>query len=57
MGDCTLGTDSHLGYSGSFTNVLDDQNRNFNYFFEGVYDIVANDDLTIANLETTFTEA
>lgn len=57
VGDCTLGTDTHFGYPNSFTNVLDDHNRDFSYFFNGVYDVVANDDLTIANLETTLTDA
>jgi poly-gamma-glutamate synthesis protein (capsule biosynthesis protein) len=57
VGDCTLGTDSNFGYTNSFTNVLDDNNRDFSYFFSGVYDILSQDDLTIANLETTFTTA
>lgn len=57
VGDCTLGTDTNFGYSNSFTNVLDDNNRDFGYFFKGVEDIVQNDDLTIANLETTFTSS
>lgn len=57
VGDCTLGTDTNFDYERSFTNVLDDNNRDFGYFFDGVYDVLANDDLTIANLETTFTDA
>lgn len=57
IGDCTLGTDDNFGYYKSFTNVLDDHNRDFNYFFSGVKSILAHDDLTIANLETTFTDA
>lgn len=57
IGDCTLGTDTNFDYEDSFTNVLDNNNRNFSYFFDGVYEILANDDLTIANLETTFTDA
>lgn len=57
VGDCTLGTDTHFGYPNSFTNVLDSHNRDYSYFFQGVYDVVANDDLTIANLETTLTDA
>lgn len=57
VGDCTLGTDTHFGYKGSFTNVLEEQNRDFSYFFDGVSSILENDDLTIANLETTFTDA
>lgn len=57
IGDCTLGTDTNFGYAGSFTNILDNQNRDFSYFFSGVQSYLANDDLTIANLETTFTDA
>lgn len=57
IGDCTLGTDTHFGYENSFTNVLDNNNRDFSYFFKGVYDVLSKDDLTIANLETPFTDA
>ena len=57
IGDCTLGTDDNFGYERSFTNVLDDNDRNFSYFFSGVIDVLSDDDLTIANLETTFTDA
>lgn len=57
VGDCTLGTDTHFNFLGNFTSVLEEQNRDFCYFFNGVYNIVANDDITIANLETTFTDA
>lgn len=57
IGDCTLGTDTNFGYERSLPAVLDSQDRDFGYFFSGVYDILSNDDLTIANLETTFTNA
>ncbi len=57
VGDCTLGTDTHFGYDRGFTNVLDDNNRDFSYFFSGVYDILSKDDLSIANLEGPFTLA
>ncbi len=57
VGDCTLGTDTNFGMTGSFTDVLNANNRDFSYFFDGVYEVLANDDLTIANLETTFTNA
>lgn len=57
VGDCTLGTDTNFGYTNSFTNVLDDNNRDFSYFFSKVYSILGNDDLSIANLETTFTSS
>lgn len=57
VGDCTLGTDTHFNYQGSFPYVFEENNKDFGYFFDGVYDIVANDDVTIANLETTLTDA
>lgn len=57
IGDCTLGTDDSFGYERSFTNVLDDNNRDFSYFFSGVIDILSKDDLTIANLEVALTDA
>jgi len=56
-GDCTLGTDESFGYSGSFMEEFEKQNRNYGYFFENVREIFANDDLTIVNLETTLTNA
>jgi poly-gamma-glutamate synthesis protein (capsule biosynthesis protein) len=57
VGDCTIGTDNNFGYSRSFTDVFNKNNKDFDYFFRGVESILANDDLTIANLETTFTNA
>lgn len=57
VGDCTLGTDTHFGYPNSLPYVLENNNQDFSYFFNGVYDVVSKDDLTIANLETTFTDA
>ena len=56
-GDCTLGTDESFGYSGSFMEEFEKQNRNYGYFFENAREIFANDDLTIVNLETTLTNA
>ena len=57
VGDCTLGSDSKVGPDGwnSFNSYLKD--NDYGYYFRGVYDILKNDDLTIANLEGTFTEA
>lgn len=55
IGDCTLGTDPAFGYSGSFPEVYDSYGAK--YFFANVQDILTEDDLTIANLETTFTTA
>ncbi len=57
VGDCTLGTDTHFDEMDNFPYVLEKNNRDFSYFFKGVYNIVSKDDLTIANLETTFTDA
>lgn len=57
VGDCTLGTDDNFGYARTFTEIFDKNNGDFGYFFKEVKDIFENDDLTIANLETTFTDA
>lgn len=57
VGDCTLGTDIHFGYPRSFPYVLEENEQDYGYFFEEVKEILENDDLTIANLETTLTEA
>ncbi len=57
VGDCTLGTDTNFGYNGSFTDILDSNHRDFSYFFQGVNKVLSKDDLTIANLETTFTDS
>ena len=53
VGDCTIGSDSNFGYTGSFYDYYD---RNTpDYFFEGVLPVLGSDDYTIANLEGTFT--
>lgn len=57
VGDCTLGSDENFGYVNGFNDVFHKNNGDAGYFFKGVYDILNNDDLTIANLETTFTQA
>ena len=57
VGDCTLGTDPNFGYERTFTDIFDQTGGDYSYFFSGVYDILSKDDLTIANLETTFTDA
>jgi poly-gamma-glutamate synthesis protein (capsule biosynthesis protein) len=56
-GDCTLGADNNFGYPLSFTDVFDKNEKDFSYFFKGVKSIFENDDLSIVNLETTFTNA
>lgn len=57
VGDCTIGYDSDLGYSGSFPYVFDKNSKDYSYFFKNTSEIFKNDDLTTANLETTFTDA
>ena len=56
-GDCTLGTDTKFGYSGSLPAMFDSQNKDYSYFFKNVYDIFSKDDYTLVNLETPLTDA
>lgn len=55
VGDCTLGRDDKYDYTNSLPYVLDQNNYDYSYFFDGVKDVLENDDLTIANLEGPFT--
>lgn len=55
VGDCTIGTDSNFSYSGSLMQVFNKNHHDYKYFFKNVYDIFKEDDITTANLETTFT--
>ncbi|WP_406769081.1 CapA family protein [Candidatus Clostridium stratigraminis] len=57
VGDCTIGSDSKFSYNGSFMQVFQNNNKDYSYFFKNVSDIFKKDDLTTANLETTFTNA
>ena len=57
VGDCTIGTDSKFGYSNSLPAMALKPNNNFSYYFKNVYNILSKDDVTIANLETTFTDS
>lgn len=54
VGDCTLGTDDKFTYN-TFPDVVKKNNNDYSYFFKNVKDIFSQDDLTTANLETTFT--
>lgn len=54
VGDCTLGTDENFNYSRSL-NAYYEQNGP-EYFLKNVKNIFEADDLTIANLEGTFTD-
>ena len=55
VGDCTFGTDENFNYSTSFNAYYDEYG--YQYFMKNVKDFLSEDDLTIANLETTFTES
>ena len=57
VGDCTLGRDDRGSYAYSLPYYLETNNYDYSYFFKGVYDILSNDDLTIANLEGTLTDS
>jgi len=57
VGDCTIGTDSKFGYSNTLPAMALKPNNNFSYYFKNVYNIFSKDDVTIANLETTFTDS
>lgn len=57
IGDCTIGSDNKFSYDGSLTQVFNNNNNDYSYFFKNVVDIFNKDDITTANLETTFTNA
>lgn len=57
VGDCTIGSDNKFSYEGSLMQVFNNNNGDYSYFFKNVADIFKNDDITIANLETTFTNS
>lgn len=54
-GDCTLGKDPAAAYSTSLNSYYD--KKGAAYFLSGVKDIFAADDLTIVNMEGTFTDS
>jgi poly-gamma-glutamate capsule biosynthesis protein CapA/YwtB (metallophosphatase superfamily) len=53
-GDCTLGTDEHFGYEGTFPAAYDEAG-DASVFLQGVKDVFQNDDLTIVNMEGPLT--
>ncbi|MGH4052422.1 MAG: CapA family protein [Clostridium sp.] len=58
VGDCTIGTDNKFAYSTSLPAMVTNNNDNdFSYYFKNVNSIFSKDDVTIANLETTFTDS
>ena len=54
VGDCTLGTDENFNYSRSLNAYYEQKGPE--YFLKNVKSIFESDDLTIANLEGTFTD-
>lgn len=56
-GDCTLGTDTNFGYSGSFQAAVEEYNYDYSTFMKNVFNIFNEDDYTIVNLESTFTDS
>lgn len=57
VGDCTIGWDDKFSYQGSLAQIFKNNNSNYSYFFKNVSDIFKADNITTANLETTFTNA
>ena len=56
-GDCTIGTDPNFNISSSLPAVVRNNNNDYSYLFKNVSQIFKEDDITIVNLETTFTNA
>lgn len=54
-GDCTIGYDDNFGYSKSFNEVV--SKKGYDFFFKNVKNIFEKDDITVVNLEGTFTES
>ena len=57
VGDCTIGTDSKFSYASSLPAMAQQSSNGFGYYFKNVRRILSKDDVTIANLETTFTNS
>ena len=57
IGDCTIGYDESFGQGNRFDQVYAANGHNPAYFFENVLHILSDDDITVANLETVFTNA
>jgi len=53
LGDVALGQDHRFNHYDSFDHMFERKEGDYAYFFSGVVDILEQDDLTIANLETT----
>lgn len=56
LGDVALGQDWRYNHVDSFDYVFDKREGDYSYFFSEVVHLLNQDDLTIANLETTLSE-
>ncbi|WP_291549657.1 CapA family protein [Clostridium sp. HMP27] len=56
-GDSTIGHDANFGFANSLPAVLQKNGNDYSYFFKNVLPIFKNDDLSVVNLETTFTNS
>jgi poly-gamma-glutamate synthesis protein (capsule biosynthesis protein) len=56
-GDCTLGTDTKFSTYGSFQDEVKKSGNDYSHFMKNVAPIFKEDDYTLVNLETTFTNA
>lgn len=57
VGDCTIGTDPRFDKSTSLITVVENKNNDYSYLFKNAISIFKADDITVANLETTFTNS
>lgn len=56
-GDSTIGHDTKFAFANSLPDVLGKNNNDFSYFYKNVASIFKNDNISIVNLETTFTNS
>ena len=56
-GDFTLGTDTKFAYNSSLPAAFINSGKDYSYFMQNVSNIFSNDDYTLVNLETTFTDS
>lgn len=57
VGDCTIGTDDKFNKSSTLPAIVQAKNNDMSYLFKNVLSIFNSDDITTANLETTFTNS
>ncbi len=56
-GDCTIGTDPNFDKETSLPTMVHRQDDDYGYLFKNALPIFGKDDITIVNLETTFTNS